>query len=192
MATDLVRDPIRQDVGDLTLDSTLREVLGEFVTLDAEHLAEEPVLSNYDNSLKITWPDTSHVRMDISVMTIGEGGIEIIIPPYAEVPGGENPNNPGYEPPEPPPPAEPAVLSTLTPDTAPAGGAGFDLTIDGTGFTEGSKVHFGAAIGDAVFVSPEQITFHVGPEGYAEAGTGQVGVEAPGGAMSNELPFTIT
>jgi hypothetical protein len=190
MPSVIERSPIRQST-ELTLDSTLREVLLEFVTIDQEHLDEAPELINYENSLKVVWSDTSHVRLDLSVMSIGEA-IEIIIPPYAEVPSGENPNNPGFEPAEPVQPAEPATLETLTPDTIAAGGEGFDLTIDGTGFVDGSRVYFGVAVGDATLVSPEQVTMHVGPDGYAEAGTVEVSVEAPGGAMSNSVPFTIT
>ena len=190
MPSVIERSPIRQST-ELTLDSTLKEVLLEFVTIDQEHLDEAPELINYENSLRIVWLDTSHVRLDLSVMSIGDA-IEIIIPPYAEVPSGENPNNPGFEPEVPPEPAAPAQLSTLTPDTIAAGGTGFDLTIDGTGFVEGSTVHFGAAVGDAVLVSPEQVTMHVGPEGYAEAGTVQVSVETSEGESSNQLPFTIT
>ena len=84
------------------------------------------------------------------------------------------------------------VLGSLTPNTIAHGGTGFLLTVNGTGFVDGSFIAFGTAIGQATFVSATQLTMQVAAAGYAAAGTVQVSVQAPGAPASNQLPFTIT
>lgn len=78
----------------LALTSTLSDVIAEMVVMDADHTAETPVVTVYENSIKVLWADTSRVRLDVSVMSLTEGGLAMVVPPPLVVPGGGNPNNP--------------------------------------------------------------------------------------------------
>lgn len=170
----------------LTLSSTLQNVLDQFVKCSPAYDPANSQMIVDATSVKIFWPDTSRVRLDISVMSLKAGGVAMAVPPVIHIPGGDNPNNP------PPPPGTPPVLTTLAPSSIAHGGSGFDLVITGTGFVDDSSVNFGSAIGNGVYVSPTQMNFHVDAIGYQQAGTMQVSVAEPGGSVSNQLPFTIS
>lgn len=90
------------------------------------------------------------------------------------------------------PPATP-VLTTLSPNTAPAG-TDFLLTITGTGFTPGASVIFGTVTESRVtFVSPTSLTVWIYKSYIPLAGPIQVSVLPGGGAAaSNQLSFTVT
>lgn len=166
----------------LTVNSSLKDVLANFVATDASHDPNTATFAVDAAGLRLLWPDNSRVRFDIQTMSMTPGGVRMLNPAPLDMPGGGNSNNP---------PAAP-VLSTLTPNTAVHGGAAFDLTITGTGFTQGSKISFGAAVGDAVYLSPTQVKMTIAPATYANAGTGQVTVMTRNGQSSNALTFTIT
>jgi IPT/TIG domain len=168
---------------DLNINSTISDILAQFIVTDTHHDPGVAAVVVEDTAIKLFWHDTSRVRLDISVMSTTADGVRMMVPPPLDIPGGGNPNNPV--------PVDPPVLTSLSPDTEPAGGNGFDLTIEGTGFVGGSRVRFGQAVGNGIFVSPTEMMMHVGPDGTAFAGTVQVSVQAPGGAVSNQLPFTI-
>lgn len=78
----------------IALTSTLSDVLTEFVVLSASYDPANAVVTQDDTTIKIIWPDTSRVRLDISVMGVVQGGVTMVSPPPVFVPGGENPNNP--------------------------------------------------------------------------------------------------
>jgi hypothetical protein len=167
----------------ISLTSTLQDILNEFVMLSADYDPANAQVLQDGTWLKVLWPDTSRVRLDISVLSIIQGGVAMVVPPPIDVEGGTNPNNP---------PQVPPVLSALNPSTIASAGSGFDLVITGTGFIAPSQVYFGTAVGDAQVDSDTQVTMHVGPDGYALPGTVNVTVAGPGGIQSNALPFTIT
>lgn len=84
------------------------------------------------------------------------------------------------------------ALSSLNPSSATAGGAGFTLTVDGSGFQSGATVNFsGSALG-STFVSSTQLTADVPASAIASAGTDAVTVTNPDGSTSNTLEFTVT
>jgi hypothetical protein len=91
------------------------------------------------------------------------------------------------------PPATP-VLSSLSPNTMPAGSPTFLMTITGTGFTPGATVIFGTVTEPRVtFISPTSLTVWIYKSYIPLAGTIQVSVLPGGGAAaSNQLPFTVT
>jgi YVTN family beta-propeller protein len=95
-----------------------------------------------------------------------------------------------------PPPIESNPMprvSTLSPNSAAAGGAAFTLTITGTGFITASMVTFGGSALPSTFVSATQLTAAVPAADIALLGTLTVEVTnpAPGGGISNLAPFTI-
>jgi hypothetical protein len=85
------------------------------------------------------------------------------------------------------------VASSLAPASAMAGGAGFMLTVNGSGFAPTSVVKFNGGARTTTFVSATQITAAITPADIATAGTANVVVTnpAPGGGTSANLQFTI-
>jgi len=85
------------------------------------------------------------------------------------------------------------VLTSVSPTAAAAGGAGFTLTTNGTGFVSGSVVHWNGATRTTTFVSGTQLTAAVPASDIVSAGTAQVTVVSPtpGGGTSSPVVFTI-
>src|SRR5262249_28807992 len=86
----------------------------------------------------------------------------------------------------------PTASSTI-PSSATAGGAGFSLTVNGTGFVSTSLVKFNGATKATTFVSATQLTATIAAADIATAGTVNVAVTnpAPGGGTSGNVQFTI-
>lgn len=85
-----------------------------------------------------------------------------------------------------------AIINSITPNTAPAGGPEFPLTVRGTGLKNGSIFHFGSANGPLTYVSETEGTVDVHPDAYALPGTIPVTVVAPGAPASNAVNFIAT
>lgn len=94
-------------------------------------------------------------------------------------------------------PAPPSVTS-LGPQSATAGGAGFMLAIDGTAFTPGATSMWGATPLDTTYVSPTQLTASVPASLIVNSGTGSVtvttaqGTSAPAAFTINPAPPVIS
>ena len=86
------------------------------------------------------------------------------------------------------------TTTSLNPSSAPAGGAAFTLTVNGTNFVASSMVRWNGANRTTTFVSATQLTAAIPATDIATAGTAQVTVfnPAPGGGTSNPQTFTIT
>ena len=86
------------------------------------------------------------------------------------------------------------TLTSLTPSSAAAGGAGFTLTVNGTNFVSGAVVQWNGTARTTTFVSATRLTATITAADIATAGTIPVTVvnPAPGGGTSNALSFTIT
>ena len=83
-------------------------------------------------------------------------------------------------------------ITSLSPDQAVAGGAEFTLTVNGSGFIDGtgsdrSVVHWNGSPRATTFVSSTQLTATIPASDVATAGTANVTVfnPAPGGGTSN-------
>jgi hypothetical protein len=87
----------------------------------------------------------------------------------------------------------PRVNNPLVPTSARPGGAGFTLTVDGTGFVSGSVVEWNGVALATTFVNGSQLTAAVPASNIASAGTASVSVlsPAPGGGVSNVDYFGI-
>jgi hypothetical protein len=84
------------------------------------------------------------------------------------------------------------TLTTLTPGTATAGGAGFTLTADGTNFVSGATVLWNGAPRTTTFVSGTRMTASIPAGDIATAGSATVTVRNPDSTISNGRTFTIT
>ena len=83
------------------------------------------------------------------------------------------------------------TITTLNPNSATAGSAAFNITVTGTGFVSGAVVQFGGTNLTTTFSSSTQLTATVPASAIAAAGTVQVTVSNPGGAVSNSATFTV-
>jgi YVTN family beta-propeller protein len=92
------------------------------------------------------------------------------------------------------PPAPIPTITTISPNSAVAGGAAFTLTITGTNFVASSMVNFGGSAPAITFVNSTQLTAAIPAASIASTGTPAVTVTnpAPGGGTSKEINFTIT
>jgi hypothetical protein len=92
-----------------------------------------------------------------------------------------------------PPNPVPATAS-ITPVSALSGGAGFTLTVTGSGFVNGAVVRWNGSDRATTFASATQLTAAIPATDMATAGTANVTVfnPAPGGGASNAQTFTVT
>ena len=86
----------------------------------------------------------------------------------------------------------PAVTS-LSPSSAAAGSASFNLTVNGTSFVSSSTVRWNGADRPTTFLSATQLRATIPATDVASVGTASVTVftPAPGGGTSSSLTFTI-
>ncbi len=83
-------------------------------------------------------------------------------------------------------------LTALNPSTVIAGGAGFTLTLSGTGFAAGATVSVGASTLQAVSLASTQITVAVPAGVIAQPASLAVTVSNPGNVVSNALTLTVS
>ena len=81
------------------------------------------------------------------------------------------------------------VISSVTPTTYTAS-TQFEMTVNGTGFTPGSIVHFGAMSLSTTFIAPTQL-IAVGTPTLAQVGTVPVTVVNPNPGGSTSAPFNV-
>src|SRR5690349_5385083 len=70
----------------------------------------------------------------------------------------------------------PYVNARLVPDSASPGGAGFTLTVNGTGFVSGATVRWNGSARTTTFVNGSQLTATISSADIAAAGTAFVTV----------------
>jgi len=86
------------------------------------------------------------------------------------------------------------VISSITPTSATAGGAGFTLTVNGSNFLDGvSTVRWNGVNRATTFVNSSQLTATITAADIATGGTQTVTVfnSAPGGGTSGSSTFTV-
>jgi YVTN family beta-propeller protein len=90
--------------------------------------------------------------------------------------------------------ALPLINQPLRPSATPAGGAGFTLTVNGTGFASNAAVKWNGTALTTTFVNQGQLTATVPAGDIASLATASITVTnpGPGGGTSNSLPFTVT
>ncbi len=83
-----------------------------------------------------------------------------------------------------------ASVSSLSPVSVTAGGPGFSLTVNGSGFLPASAVEWNGASLATSYLSATQLSASVGATLIASAGTASISVSS-GGTTSNAVLFTI-
>ena len=89
------------------------------------------------------------------------------------------------------PAAPPPALSSLSPNSATAGGPAFTLTVDGSNFVSGAAVRWNGAAKPTTYVSGTRVTAAISQADIASAQTAQVTLANPNGSVSGSLPFTV-
>jgi hypothetical protein len=93
-----------------------------------------------------------------------------------------------------PAPANPVpTISSISPTSATAGGTGFNSTVNGANFVNGSVVRWNGSNRTTTFISSTQLKADIAAADIASPGTASMTVfnPAPGGGTSNALTFTI-
>ncbi len=83
------------------------------------------------------------------------------------------------------------VISNLSPSSATAGESAFTLTVNGSGFVNGSTVDWNGSAVPTTYVSSGELTASIPASLIASAGTAAITVVASGAATSNVVTFTI-
>lgn len=88
----------------------------------------------------------------------------------------------------------PFINLPLVPDAIAPGGAGFELTLNGTGFVSGSVVNWNGNARATTVVSSSRLTATILASDVAKPGSGRVTVvnPSPGGGISTAIPFEVT
>jgi uncharacterized protein (TIGR03437 family) len=84
------------------------------------------------------------------------------------------------------------AISSLSPNSANAGGAGFTLTVNGASFLSNATVQWNGSNLATTFVSSTQVTAAVSAGLIASAGSASVTVTNTGGTASTAATFSIT
>ncbi len=86
------------------------------------------------------------------------------------------------------------ILISMLPNSTVAGGPAFTLVVSGTGFIGGSVVRWNGSNRSTTYVNPGELQASISASDIAAAGAAQITVSnpAPGGGVSNALPFNIT
>ena len=84
------------------------------------------------------------------------------------------------------------AISSLSPSSVTAGGAGFLLTVNGSGFLGGAVVDWGSTALITTVVGAAQLTATVPAALIAKAGTFNIQAANPGGVMSAAVTYTVT
>ena len=83
------------------------------------------------------------------------------------------------------------LVTALSPASATGGGPAFTLTVNGSGFVQGSQVSFNTVNVATSLVSPTQLTALIPASAIAAVGYPNVVVTNPGGLASVPVPFTV-
>ena len=88
----------------------------------------------------------------------------------------------------------PLINQPLVPDATKPGGAGFTLTVNGTGFVSGAVVKWNGSARATIFVSSSKVTASIAASDIAAVKTASVTVvnPGPGGGTSNVAFFEVT
>ena len=98
---------------------------------------------------------------------------------------------PGPTPTPTPTPSLPPTVTSISPQSAPAGALAFTLIVNGSNFSSGSTVEWGGSSRTTTFVSSSQLQAHIMQADLATPGKVTVTVVTSGGSTSSGLTFTI-
>ncbi|HKE05655.1 MAG TPA: IPT/TIG domain-containing protein, partial [Blastocatellia bacterium] len=162
---------------------TLKVLGNGFVPGSVVNWNGSPRATTFDNSGQVSAQITA-----VDVATAGSASVMVVNP----APGGGTSNTLSFT-----ISSQPNAVPTLTslsPNSIPAGSAAFILAVNGTGFVPGAVVNWNGSPRATTFVSEKQVTAQIPAADVATQGAANVTVvnPAPGGGASNALTFTIT
>ncbi len=133
------------------------------------------------------YPDTRQLTANVPASYIVPGDHTITV--YNNGPGGGTSNGVSFKVNSP----VPSLTSISSPTSKIAGDLNFTLTVNGSGFYNGSKVRWNGADLTTTYVSASQLTAAVPAANIATAGTYPVTVfnAAPGGGLSSAVNFIV-
>lgn len=134
-----------------------------------------------------TFVNATELMATILASDIEEGGTAVVTV-FNPPPGGGTSDSLTFNITNPVP-----TLSSLSPSSALAGGAGFNLTVNGSDFVSGSVVRWNGSDRTTTFVSSTQLRASILASDIAEFGSAQISVfnPPPDGGTSNALTFPI-
>jgi len=83
------------------------------------------------------------------------------------------------------------TIATINPTIAFVGGAAFTLTVNGTGFCEGTRIRVNGTPRTSTIVNGTQISTTITAADLSVAGTLQISVVSADGVVSNNVPFIV-
>ncbi|MFN0108882.1 MAG: beta strand repeat-containing protein [Blastocatellia bacterium] len=174
----------------LNPDKALAGTQGIELTVTGTNFASDSVVRWNGQARVTTFVNSTQLKAQITVVdlaSVGSALVSVFTPPAG---GGES-NVLTFTINTPPNPVP--VIASINPSTVGAGTGAFVLTVNGTGFVNGSTVQFNGANRVTTFVSATQLTAQILAEDVAGANgpTIRVVSPAPGGGTSNEVILTV-
>lgn len=174
----------------LAPNNALAGTPGIELTVTGTNFATDSVVRWNGQARATTFVNSTQLKAQITVddlASVGNALVTVFTPPAG---GGES-NTLTFAINTPPNPAP--VIVSISPGTVGAGTGAFVLTVNGTGFVNGSTVQFNGANRVTTFVSATQLTAQILAEDIAGANGPSIRVvsPAPGGGTSNEVILTV-
>lgn len=174
----------------LSPDNALAGSAGIELTVAGTNFVSDSVVRWNGQPRATTFVNSTQLKATITaadLASVGTALVTVFTPPAG---GGES-NTLTFTIKAPPNPVP--VISSINPNTVGAGTGAFVLTVNGTGFVNGSVVQFNGANRATTFVSATQLTAQILAEDIAGANTPTIRVvsPAPGGGPSNDVTLTV-
>lgn len=173
----------------LNPDKALAGTQGIELTVTGTNFASDSVVRWNGQARVTTFVNSTQLKAQITaadLATVGSALVSVFTPPAG---GGES-NVLTFAINAPPNPVP--VITSINPGSVAAGSGAFVLTVNGTGFVNGSTVQANGVNRVTTFVSATQLTAQILAEDIAAATTIAIRVvsPAPGGGASNEVTLT--
>ncbi|MCG3159389.1 MAG: hypothetical protein JMDDDDMK_00375 [Acidobacteria bacterium] len=160
------------------------------LTVNGSNFAPSSVVRWNNSDRTTTYVSATQLTAAIPSSDLTNGGtVQVTV--FTPSPGGGTSNAVPFTVSQPNP--VPAI-SSLSPNTATEGGPGFTLTVNGSGFVNGSEVRWDGQQRVTTFVSATKLTAQILASDIVGIGQASVTVfnPTPGGGVSNVSTFTIT
>ncbi len=177
-------------ISQLSPNSALAGSPGITLTVTGTNFVSDSVVRWNGQARTTTFVNSTQLTADIpaaDLATVGNALVTVFTPPAG---GGES-NTLTFAINQPPNPVP--TITSISPPTVGAGTGAFVLTVNGTGFVNGSVVQFNGQNRATTFVSATQLTAQILASDIAGANTPTIRVvsPAPGGGTSNEVTLSV-
>lgn len=177
-------------ISQLSPNSALAGSPGITLTVTGTNFVSDSVVRWNGQPRTTTFVNSTQLKAEITtadLASIGNALVTVFTPPAG---GGES-NTLTFAINQPPNPVP--TITSISPPTVGAGTGAFVLTVNGTGFVNGSVVQFNGQNRATTFVSTTQLTAQILASDITGANTPAIRVvsPAPGGGTSNEVTLTV-